>query len=330
MAADFRNPMMQSWNLNVQRDIGRNMMVMVGYFGSKGEHLRTSRNVNQLNNNVRPYPRLAATSPILPGSTLGNIQEVTSLGRSRYNALWLGFNQRFTHGLQFNASYTLSESKDTNSLSSQGIVVQDSNNIDGDYGPSDFDARHRYVLSALWELPFKGNGLKEGWQISIISQGQSGSPVNIVTGLGNTGVINTVRPDLLKPIEMVEEVGRWFNPTVCDPRIAGSCTADSVFALPFSADGAFHFGNLVRNTVIGPAFFNTDLSIIKKTRVRGDNAGAARGGVQRVQPPEPRQPRPHRQRGEHEPRPHHGHPAPHRGLGLRAPDPVRGEGAVLK
>jgi carboxypeptidase family protein/TonB-dependent receptor-like protein len=269
VADDFRNPMMQSWNLNVQREVRRNLQLMVGYFGSKGEHLRTARNLNQLSNNVRPFPRLAAGSPILPGSTLGNITEVTSLGHSRYNALWLGLNQRFTNGLQFNASYTLSESKDTNSLSSQGIVVQDSNNIDGDYGPSDFDTRHRYVVSAIWELPFKGNGLKEGWQISIISQGQSGNPVNIVTGLGNTGVINTVRPDLLKPIEIVGEVGRWFDPTVCDPRIAGSCTADSVFALPFSADGTFHFGNLARNAVIGPGFFNTDLSLIKKTRLGG-------------------------------------------------------------
>jgi hypothetical protein len=263
---DFRNPRIQSWNLNIQRDLGHNLGLMVGYFGSKGEHLRVSRNLNQLNNGVRPYPRLSAASPILPGSTLGNITEVTALGRSRYDALWVALNQRFTRGLQFNASYTLSKSKDTNSLNSQGVVVQDSTNIDADFAPSDFDARHRFVVSALWELPFKGNRLAEGWQVSIISQGQSGSPVNVVTGLGNTGVINTVRPDLLRPIEIIGEPTQWMDNTVCDPRIPGNCTADSVFALPFSPDGAFHFGNLPRNSVIGPTFFNTDLSIIKKTR----------------------------------------------------------------
>ena len=266
VAEDFRNPLIQSWNLNIQRDVGHNLGVMVGYFGSKGEHLRVSRNVNQLSNNVRPYPRLAATSPILPGSTLGNITEITSLGRSRYNALWLALNQRFSRGLQFNASYTLSESKDTNSLSSQGVVVQDSTNIEGDYGPSDFDARHRFVVSALWELPFKGSRLAEGWQVSIVSQGQSGNPVNIVTGVANTGVINTVRPDQLRPIEILGEPTGWYPNAVCDPRIAGSCTSESVFALPFSPDGTFHFGNLPRNATVGPSFFNTDLSLVKKTR----------------------------------------------------------------
>ena len=269
VAADFRNPLIQSWNLNVQRELWRNAGLMVGYFGSKGEHLRVSHNVNQLLNGARPFPRLSASSPILPGAAVGNIAEVTSLGYSRYNGLWIALNQRFTHGLQFNASYTLSKSKDTNSLSSQGVVVQDSTNIAGDYALSDYDARHRFVLSAIYALPFKGNVIVEGWQVSVITQGQSGSPVNIVTGVGNTGVINTVRPDLLRPIDIVGHPDRWFSGGVCDPRIAGSCTADSVFALPFSPEGAFHFGNLPRNAVIGPKFFNTDLSLVKKTKIGG-------------------------------------------------------------
>jgi hypothetical protein len=60
-------------------------------------------------------------------------------------------------------------------------------------------------------------------------------------------------------------VNQRFSNTVCDPRIAGSCTASSAFALPVSATGVYHFGDLGRNVVIGPAFFNTDLSVVKKT-----------------------------------------------------------------
>jgi hypothetical protein len=226
------------------------------------------RNRNQLVNGVRPFPQLSASSPIQPGAVLGNINEATSLGRSRYDGLWITLNKRFSGGLQFNASYTLSESKDTNSLSSQGAVTtQDSNNIEGDFAPSDFDVRHRFVLSGLWELPFKGNRLVEGWQVAVITQGQSGNPVNVVTNLGFTGVINSVRPDLIGNIETIGTPEQWFSNTVCDPRIPTSCTADSVFALPVSADGVFHFGNLARNTVRGPSFFNTDLSLIKRTRV---------------------------------------------------------------
>jgi hypothetical protein len=265
--ADFRNPRIQTWNFNIQRELWRNTALMVGYFGSKGDHLRVSRNLNQLVNGVRPFPRLSATSPILPGATLGNITEVTSLGFSRYNALWVQLTKRFSGGLQFNGSYTLSKSKDTNSLNSQGVVVQDSNNIAGDYALSDYDARHRYVVSAIWELPFKGNQLVEGWQISVISQGQSGNPINVLTNINTfTGNAN-LRPDLVGDIVVDGRPEHWFSTEVCDPRIAGSCTANSVFALPVSADGRFHFGNLPRNSITGPAFFNTDLSLIKKTRV---------------------------------------------------------------
>ena len=265
--ADFRNPLIHSWNLNIQREIWKDTALMVGYFGSKGDHLRVSRNINQFVNGVRPFPRLSASSPIRPGNALGNITEVTSLGRSRYNALWIQLTKRFASGLQFNGSYTLSQSKDTNSLSSQGVVVQDSTNIAGDYALSDYDARHRYVLSAIWELPFKGNQLVEGWQISVISQGQSGNPINVLTNINTfTGNAN-LRPDLVGNIVVDGSPDHWFSTDVCDPRIAGSCTANSVFALPVSAGGAFHFGNLPRNAIIGPTFFNTDLSLIKKTRV---------------------------------------------------------------
>jgi len=269
VAEDFRNPLIQSWNLNVQRELFRNFGVMVGYFGSKGDHLRVSRNVNQFVNGARPYPRLAPDSPILPNSALGNITEVTSLGRSRYNALWIALNKRFAKGLQLNGSYTLSQSKDTNSLNSQGVVVQDSFDIGGDYALSDYDARHRYVLSAIWELPFKGNGFVEGWQLSLITQGQTGNPITIVTNIANfTGNAN-VRPDLIGSLDVIGQPDQWFSNTVCDPRIPGSCTADSVFALPVSAAGVFHMGNLPRNAVTGPGFYNTDFSIVKKTKVGG-------------------------------------------------------------
>jgi hypothetical protein len=268
----FRNPIVHSWNLNYQRELRPGLGVQIGYVGSKGEHLRVSRNLNQLANGVRPYPRLSTGSAILPGSALGNITEVTSLGRSRYNALWISANQRLKAGLQFNGSYTLSRSRDTNSLNSQGVVVQDSTNIEGDWGLSDFDARHRYVFSAIWALPFSGNAFVRGWQIAMTTQGQSGNPVNIVTNIGTiTGVANTVRPDLIGTIDTLGEVNQWFNNTVCDPRIAGSCTSSSVFALPYSPSGVPHLGNLGRNVVIGPKFFNTDLSVTKKTEVGPTN-----------------------------------------------------------
>jgi hypothetical protein len=258
----------QTWNVNVEREIG-SMGVMVGYFGSYGDRLRIPLNINQFINGVRPFAKLSASSPIRPGEALGNITEINSTGYSRYKGLWMTANHRMSHGLQFAASYTLSKSTDTNSFDG-GIVSQDSYDIAGSEGPSDFDVRHRFTVSGTYELPFHGNRLAEGWQVVVVTQMQSSGPFNVVTNINTfTGVNNTLRPDLIGNPATLGSVDQWFSNSVCDPRIAGSCTASSVFALPVSANRVFHFGNLGRNSLLGPAFSDTDLSIIKNVRVKG-------------------------------------------------------------
>jgi len=247
IANDFDNANMQSWNLNVQRELTSFLVVTAGYFGSKGSHLIVRRNINQPVDGVRPYPTLSASSPILPGTPVGNITQAEGTGNSSYNALWLSANQRLTHGLQFNASYSWSKSLDYNSFSTQGVVGQNSYDLRGERGLSDFDARHRVVISAIYEFPFRGNQFVEGWQLSAIVQTQSGSPVNIVTSNSTVnGVANTLRPDVTGPINIIGSVERWFDTSA------------------FTA--VARFGNLGRNVVIGPRFDNTDFSIIKNTK----------------------------------------------------------------
>jgi hypothetical protein len=221
----------------------------VGYFGSKGTHLISRRNLNQPINGVRPFTRLSQSSPILPGASVGNITQVESAGNSSYNALWVTSSQRLAHGVQFNVSYTWSKSLDYNSFSTGGIIGQDSYNLRGDRGLSDFDARHRFVVNGIYDLPFNGNSFVEGWQLAAIVQIQSGSPVNIITSNSTVnGVANTLRPDVTGPIATIGSVDQWFD--------------TSVFrAVP-------RFGNLGRNVVIGPGFSNTDFSVIKNTTLR--------------------------------------------------------------
>jgi len=244
---DFANAYMQSWNLNVQREVARNTAVSIGYFGSKGTHLISRRNLNQPIDGVRPFPTLSQSSPILPGTNLGNITQVESGGNSSYNALWSSLSQRLRRGVQFSASYTWSKSLDYNSFSTGGIVGQDSYNLRGDRGLSDFDARHRFVFNGIYDLPLRGNQFLEGWQLAGIVQLQSGSPVNIVTSNSTVnGIANTLRPDVTGPIDIVGSVERWFDTSV------------------FSA--VQRPGSLGRNVVIGPGFNNTDLSVIKNTR----------------------------------------------------------------
>jgi hypothetical protein len=178
---------------------------------------------------------------------LVNIIQIEGTGNSSYNALWLTATKRLSRGFQFNASYTFSKSIDYNSLNSQGVVIQDNFNVRGSRGLSDFDARHRFVFSGIYELPFHGNQLVEGWQLGTIVQSQSGNPVNIVVNnAALTGVNNTVRPNVTGPIDILGTPNRWFDiaPFVVVPN---------------------QFGNLGRNVVIGPGFNNTDFSVIKRT-----------------------------------------------------------------
>jgi len=221
---------------------------MAGYFGSKGTHLILRRNINQPIGGLRPYPVVSPSSPILPGTPLGNITQVESKGNSSYNALWISARKRLAHGLQVNASYTWSKSLDYNSLSSEGVVVQNSYNLRDDRGLSDFDARRRFIASTIYQLPFRGNRFLESWQIGAIVQAQSGSPVDMVTSNSTvTGVANTLRPDVTGPIAIIGSVDRWFD--------------TSVFA-PVS-----RFGNLGRNVLVGPGFNNIDFSIMKNTQL---------------------------------------------------------------
>jgi Carboxypeptidase regulatory-like domain/TonB dependent receptor len=246
---NFDNAYVQSWNLNIQRELARDFGVTIGYFGTKGTHLRISRNINQPVNGVKPFPTVSASSPIRPGAVLNNIVQIESTGNSSYNALWLTGTKRLSRGVQFNASYTFSKSIDYNSLNSQGVIVQDSYNLRDSRGLSDYDARHRFVISGLYELPFRGNQLVEGWQLSTIVQSQSGNPVNIVVNNAQfTGTNNTVRPDVTGPVAILGTPERWFDPTP--------------FVVPVG-----RFGNLGRNVVIGPGFNNTDFSVIKRTKL---------------------------------------------------------------
>jgi hypothetical protein len=174
------------------------------------------------------------------------VTQVESTGNSNYSALWVSASKTLARGLQFNVSYTWSKSLDYNSYSSQGVVVQNSYDLRSDCGLSDFDARQRFVVNGMYALPFHGNRWVEGWIFAVVLQAQSGNPVNIVTTNSVVnGVAGTLRPDASGPIRILGTVDRWFDTSVFT-------------AVP-------RFGNLGRNLMIGPAFNNTDLSLVKET-----------------------------------------------------------------
>jgi hypothetical protein len=258
VAHNYRDAYVSEYNFNLQQQFSGDFVLMAGYYGSKGTALNIERNYNQLVNGARPIPALSASSPISPGLPLGNILVYESDGNSNYNGLWVTAKKRLAQGLQFNTSYTWSHSIDDNSRNNQGLVIQDSNNLAGDRGNSDFDVRQRVVISGVYALPFKGNRLKEGWEISLIEQAQTGSPLNFHTSnAAFTGSAN-LRPNVVG----VPQVG--FSPAT-----NGSATSITYIENPsvFVNQGNA-FGNLGRNAITGPGFFNFDMAVVKNTRIR--------------------------------------------------------------
>ncbi len=257
VAQNYKNAYVQSWNFNIQQELGNNYGFMAGYFANKGTDLNIARNYNQPINGLRPYPALSASSPIDPGRPLGNIIVYESDGNSSYNALWLTAQKRFSSGLQFNTNYTWSKSIDENSRNVQGLVVQNSYNIEGDRGLSDFDARNRFVLSAVYDLPFKRNRLVAGWEFSLIEQIQSGNPINFhTTNTSFTGA-GTLRPSVIGPV-----ITGYTPATNLNAAYVTYIQNPSDF---FNQGAAF--GNLGRNVIIGPGFSNLDFAMVKNTKI---------------------------------------------------------------
>jgi hypothetical protein len=263
VAHNYHDAYVSEWNFNIQQRLAKDYALSISYVGSKGTDLNIERNYNQFVNGVRPYPTLSPNSPIDPGLPLTNINVYESDGNSSYQALWVTMTKTLSKGLQFNGSYSFSKSIDDNSRNVEGLVIQDSNNIAGDRGLSDFDARNRFVVSAIYSLPFQKNVLTRGWQLSAIETLQSGNPLNF--RLANTSFTGaqTLRPDI------TGNVVTGLNPaTNGSPTTIGYIQNPGVFVNQGTTAGTtLGFGDLGRNTIIGPGFSNLDFAIVRNIKI---------------------------------------------------------------
>jgi hypothetical protein len=252
----------QSWNFNIQQQVTNTSSFMVGYFANKGTHLENDINLNQTTafgtvgagNAKLPFQKLSPSSPSFANAVLSPVVTARESGsNSIYNALWVSATQRTSHGLQFNGSYTWSHSIDDVSRNLQGILFQDSTNIFANRSNSDFDARHRFVANAIYDLPFKGNRFVSGWEIAPIFTWQTGNPFILVTSNSSSinGVANSVTPTVSAPLQVSgNALGQWIaNPSVFLP---AATTA---------------LGNVRRNSLYGPGFTNLDFTVAKNTKL---------------------------------------------------------------
>jgi hypothetical protein len=244
---------------------------------------------------IRPYssplcdPLTGTGCPTASGAPVfSGIFSEDTIAHSNYNSLQALFEKRFSHGLQFQASYTFSKSLDNASSFESALNPL---NFNGTYGSSNYDARQRFVFNYVWDLPvpkydgFKGK-LLNGWEISGILSFQSGFPVRI-TSQADVEQLDTTF-DFEAPGQPNFAAGGTFktvNPrsTVCaagtgplappDPKtnllvpcqpVSGFVFDPNLFTNSTVAAGTI--GNAPRSICCGPGINNTDMSFSKQTR----------------------------------------------------------------
>jgi len=252
-------PYNQQWNFSIQRELAPDYLLTAAYVGTKGTRLPIRRELN---------PALFG-----PGATLANVDNrriyapnyasiisYENVINSTYHALQLTLNKRFRRGFTLLAGYTWSRSIDGISLEVDGFNGQNPLDLRADKGLSDFDVRHRWVSSFLWELPGPKSGLTRwiagGWQANGLFTSQAGTPVNVVSGQDRAlSGVGTQRPHLAgNPYldtgrSRQELINRYFDA--------------SAFVLPPLGS----YGNSGRNTLIGPGRWNLDFALFKTFRL---------------------------------------------------------------
>jgi hypothetical protein len=199
-------------------------------------------------------------SPLLGFDEDEGVNYLSSNTNSIYNSLQSSLQKRFGRGYMFNVNYTFARSIDVFSDEGKFQVEHDDLNPALNRGLSDFHRKHRLIFSGTWDLPFKGNRLVTGWSISGIGTFQSGRPFSVrdTCCSGFLFPNGTKRPSIAP------------GATHADLATSGSVT-DRVDAYlrrsAFVPSGA-QFGNLGRNTLMGPDQRSVDLVVSKRTALR--------------------------------------------------------------
>jgi Carboxypeptidase regulatory-like domain/TonB-dependent Receptor Plug Domain len=244
---NLATPYVGEWNLNIQQQIAKGAAIEIGYVGSKGTRLTRLFDANQDNINTN----------------FGEIDTFATNSSSTYNALQV--QARFSNWHRFSgfSAYVFSKSLDG---ASDGIdfnfataaFPQNSDDLKAEKGPSTFDARHRWTTALNYSVPVWSAlppRLAQGWGWNTIVTVMSGQPIGIITGNGIFNADNSdnfdQRPDVVPGVNQIiggNPANGYINPFA--------------FALP-----AGNFGDLGRDAVYGPGFWNIDFSLTKDTKL---------------------------------------------------------------
>jgi carboxypeptidase family protein len=267
-ARDNRRPYVQVWDLGIEQSVSGGWLFSATYVGSKGTHTIITPVVN-----IAPTPGSGNPQNRVALPQFSPIEVTGAWGNSSYQSAQIKIQKRMGHGLNFLSSYTWSKSIDYQSAAhgsaQPGEGIQNGLNFAADRAASDYDLRHNFVFSGIYDLPF-GEGhrfssghsgmnryLLNGWKIDGIVSLHTGFPFNLYvpfdnanTGSGTLG--STERPSLvgqLLPSGFNRSLSAWFN-------------TSAVAAIPYT------YGNLGRNVLRQDGLKNVDFSIAKEIPIR--------------------------------------------------------------
>ncbi len=271
----------QQWSFSVQKSLGPETTLEVGYLGARGLHLQRAHLIN----NAAPGPgplgprRPFKTLSFVPGVELppnvtvvsttfpvSGINLLENTGRSWYDAGYVNVRRRYARGLSLLGNYTwsksLSDGPDFRAAMFEATIPQNNNDLAAEKGPA-CDLRHRFALSAVYDIPgLDGSGFLRGatqnWHFSTIYQAQSGFPltISVFGDTANSGTLlgeNPIRANYTgQPVfgAGTRTADGWFNP--------------AAFAVP----AAFTFGNVGRNSVVGPGMQTLDFALHREFALR--------------------------------------------------------------
>jgi hypothetical protein len=286
MYNDFKTPYLYQYNFTVQRQLLANVVASAAYVGSTGRHVVTRYDANT------PIPTVRAdgtlfnpTTATRRSSQFGELQTRRLGGLSYYNSLQLSVVRRTANGLQLQGSYTFSKSIDmsgglfSEEASNAAVGAQIPDNLFNERGLSNFDIRHSAVVNALYELRFGKSlhgaaaQLARGWNVGAIGTFAGGVPFTVENSANRSqnklsGASFSDRPNLVP--------GASTNPTSGVSRGCTGITAGTPVGTPtlyfdpcaFVPQTLGTFGNLGRNTLIGPGIAEVDFSVGKNFRIR--------------------------------------------------------------
>jgi outer membrane receptor protein involved in Fe transport len=288
---NLRTPYVENFNLNLQQQLTRKMVVQIGYVGSQGHKLFDFRDINQpsaaqIFKSDCPNGPATVAGQACPGGSItfvpgplnpnrNYIYWFESAAKSNYNALQTSLRVDDWHGLTTSLSYTWSHSID-NASDGEDYVANaaqptDSTNLAGNKGNSNFDIRNRISWNFIYQIPDAKDSryklIRNGWGLNGILTLQSGAPFHFVLSADDFDGAGTffAKPDVIGPLHYnYSDPNKFLDLSAfavpCTPVATGfdgtaaSCTA-----------GTRHFGNEGRNSLIGPNFRQFDFSIFKST-----------------------------------------------------------------